>query len=118
VAEICALADQICMVARAQSFSLQSAIQQILLMEESGVPRERIYTILTAFYKSPYALGPKQARQVFRRQGYPYNVLLGFPPMAELIYQAQEANCPVTAVEPQGAKIKTYLQESLEKLLG
>lgn len=116
-AAICALADRVCIVARAQPFSIQSAVQQIRLMETSGLPRERIHTILSAFQKSPYALGPEQARQVFRQQDYPYNVLLGFPPMAELLHQSQEDNQPVIALEPQGARIKAYLQESLEKVL-
>jgi CheY-like chemotaxis protein len=117
VGAICALAERVLVVARAQVLSLHAAIRLARLIEEDGVSPEHIHTILVAFHTAPYSLGPEQARQVFQQQDYPYNVLLGFPPMAELIHKAQEAHQAVAALEPQGAKLKDYLQGALGNIL-
>jgi len=114
----CALADTVIVVARAEEISLHTAIQQIQQIEGDGVPPERIYSILVAFNKPPYSLGPDKARQIFSQDEQRYNVLFGFPPMADLLHAAQGGHVPVVLLEPGGVKLKTYLQKAMEKILG
>jgi CheY-like chemotaxis protein len=115
----CALASQVVLVTRIEPLPLKVAAQQFKLLNESGIPANKLHLVLAVFHEAVYTLKPEQVQNILKvldEGGVRKHILMTIPPSADLILEAQQRGVPPVLIDPQGKKLHSLFRKAMKKL--